>query len=77
MATINVNGWIAEGGYRLIEGPNGNIILFDLVENDQPCKGIEEDEFRTNNAWFHCCLEVVEQYLVNNTFNRLKINELH
>ena len=59
MATINVNGWIAEGGYRLIEGPNGKIILFDLVENDLPCKGIEEDEFRTNNAWFHCSLEVI------------------
>ena len=59
MATINVNGWIAEGGCKLIEGPNGNIILFDIVENDYPCNGLEEDEFRTNNAWFHCSLEVI------------------
>ncbi len=59
MATITVNGWIAEGGCKLIDGPNGKIILFDIVENDQPCTGIAEDEFRTNNAWFHCSMEII------------------
>ena len=59
MATIYVNGWIAEGGCQIVSGPNGNILLFDLVENDQPCNGIEDDVYRTNNAWFHCSMEVI------------------
>ena len=40
MADISVNGWIAEGGHTIIEGKKNNIILFDVVENLNPIKGI-------------------------------------
>ena len=59
MARIYVDGWIAEGGCKIISGPNGNILLFDLVENNQHCNGIDSDVYRNNNAWYHCSMEVI------------------
>ena len=58
MANISVNGWIAEGGYTIIEGKKNNIILFDVVENLPPINGIEDDIYKTNSAWFHCSFEI-------------------
>ena len=43
MAEVSVNGWIAEGGHTIIEGKKNNIILFDVVENLNPIKGIDDD----------------------------------
>ena len=57
MVEIEVKGWIAEGGGRLLHTPDGEFILFDLVENEYECGGIKED-MGTNRAWFHCCLEI-------------------
>ena len=58
MADISVDGWVAEGGYSIIEGKKNNILLFDIVENNTSVGGIGDDEFRTNHAWFHCCFEI-------------------
>ncbi len=58
MADITINGWIAEGDYTIIEGKKNNIILFDVVEINNPISGISNDTFNNNNAWFHCSLEV-------------------
>jgi len=57
MADISVNGWIAEGGGRLVHTPEGDVILFDVIENEYPCDGFE-DEYGTNKAWFHCCFHI-------------------
>lgn len=57
MVEIEVKGWVAEGGGRLLHFPEGDFILFDLVENDSECGGFE-DEYGTNQPWFHCCLEI-------------------
>ncbi len=57
MVEIEVKGWVAEGGGRLLHFPEGDFILFDLVENESECGGFE-DEYGTNRAWFHCCLEI-------------------
>ena len=58
MANISVNGWIAEGGCRIIEGKKNKIILFELIENIAPTGGITNDVYGTNKAWFHCSFEV-------------------
>lgn len=58
MADVSVNGWIAEGGHTIIEGKKNNIILFDVVENNAPATGIEDDIYKTNSAWFHCSFEI-------------------
>ena len=58
MARISVDGWIAEGGYTIVEGKKNKILLFDIVENNTSVGGIDKDEFRTNHAWFHCCFEI-------------------
>ena len=34
MVEIEVKGWVAEGGGRLLHFPEGDFILFDLVENE-------------------------------------------
>jgi hypothetical protein len=58
MARISVDGWIAEGGYTIVEGKKNKILLFEIVENNTSVGGIDKDEFRTNHAWFHCCFEI-------------------
>ena len=58
MADISVQGWIAEGCPTIIERGKNKILLFDIVENTNHVGGIDNDEFRTNSAWFHCCFEI-------------------
>lgn len=60
MAQITVPGWIAEGGGRLYHMDSGDLILFDIIEN-RKIRGESdqyENEYGTNRAWFHCCLEI-------------------
>ena len=58
MADISVQGWIAEGCPTIIERGKNKILLFDIVENTNHVGGIDNDEFRTNSAWFHCSFEI-------------------
>jgi len=57
MADVTVIGWIAKGGGRLLHEEEGDFILFDMVEDDRDCHGLEND-FGTNPAWFHCCFQM-------------------
>lgn len=60
MAQITVPGWIAEGGGRLYHMDNGDLILFDVIENRR-IRGESdkyENEYGTIPAWFHCSYQI-------------------
>ncbi len=58
MVKISANGWVAEGGGRVIHAPEGDFIIFDMIENDYFCGGLDDTDWGTNNAWFHCSFKV-------------------
>lgn len=60
MATITIKGWIAEGGCQIYQGSKNKVLVFDVVEDEHACGGIESiDDFNTNHAWFHCSFEIL------------------
>ena len=58
MTEVSVNVVIVVVVLTIIEGKKNNIILFDVVENLNPIKGIDDDIYKTNSAWFHCSFEI-------------------
>lgn len=58
MVRISVNGWVAEGGGRVIHAPEGDFIIFDVIENEYFCGGMDDSDRGSNNAWFHCSFKV-------------------